>query len=146
MDSNPAGPEGHLDDDHCLHDLGALGGGAPDPRVKAALDEISPSGTWLETEALEPKDLPALVRARFDSIAGYALPDEIPELEDLPDEDAGSDVEDFDGREEVTVARVLGIAQGIYRLGLHDPDAPFNPSGYDFYVRADGSYLGWMES
>jgi len=147
MDPDPIDPHSDV---FCLHDLSTIfPGGMTPERIKAALDEISPTGTWLETEALEPKDLPGPVRATFDAICGYALSDEIPELGDLPEEDVDAtpeDEADLEGREEVTCARVLGGAQGIYQLGLHDPDAPFNPSGRDYYVRADGSFVGWLES
>jgi hypothetical protein len=106
--------------------------------------EISPCGTWLETQSVAFDALPEPVRATFQLIID-ANPIN-PEWDVEGDDDEEGDAPHVDVGEDITYAQVMGGAQGIYQLGIHDAGSPVNPSGYDYYVRADGSYIGHTES
>jgi hypothetical protein len=97
--------------------------------------EISPTGACvLETTTVAKDKLPAAARITFDAI--------LSEGEDIneTDDDTGEKVWN------ITFKRVDGGAKDVWKMGIHMKRCPVNPSGHDFFVRSNGSYIGFMES
>lgn len=116
--------------------------------------EITPTGTWLETKKVKFEKLPEPVQASFKEILEG---DEVAldgTMKCVDCEGTGKlEGEECDMCEgagstelKVSFAQVMGGAKGVYQLGVHDGDSPVNPSGHDYYVRADGSFIGYHES
>lgn len=98
----------------------------------------------MDTDTIPMSELPANIAAMFkDYIEEYtsAL------IEDNADADDEDGLEDRITPEELEFDVGFGLHDDkiIYRLSMHEP-SPFNPSGFDLYFFADGTYLGFCES
>lgn len=99
--------------------------------------EISPSGKWLETTPVKFEQLPPGVQASFKKIQDAIHQEE---------QSSGEYNEDQQWSDRIDFASVGGGAQDVWEMGMHMSNAPFNPSGHDFFCRGDGTYLGYTES
>lgn len=104
------------------------------PSKKGRNKEISPSGKWLRTKKLKKARLPQPVQQALERILKYYMSGLNPDDDDYAP-----------GEIEYTYAQVDEGNPDVYQFGVHQ-SSPFNPSGYDFYVRVDGSYIGFQES
>jgi hypothetical protein len=96
----------------------------------------------MDTDTIPMSELPEFIAAMFkEYIEEYkaSLVEDGSNLDVDEDERITADELEFD------VGLGLYDEKHIYRLSMHEP-SPFNPSGFDFYFYADGTYIGFCES
>lgn len=105
-------------------------------------------GAYTNVEEMELEDLPGPVQATFKAILDSSSDSNKCEDCDGTGDLDGEPCDMCDGEgsypEEITYGLVAD--QDVFAMGVHDPTSPVNPSGSDFFVKSDGTYLGFLES
>lgn len=92
---------------------------------------VSPSGRWLEVRKVTLDEVPPPIEVLFKRFIAIV--------------EAMNDDAKYPCINTIEREQVLGGANDVWALQIHDEDSPENPSGFSFYFQGT-TYLGWEES
>lgn len=95
----------------------------------------------MDTDTIPMSELPEFIATMFKAYIEEYTSSLVEEefIVDIDEDPLTPDELEFD------VGLGLYDEKHIYRLSMHEP-SPFNPSGFDLYFYADGTYIGFCES